>query len=69
MKKLFDTHFYIHFRAPNADELISFLNEKNEVNNNKFTWGKNCIVDKIPLKSTPDIVNLLTPSFLSLIHI
>ena len=46
MKKLFDTQFYIHFRAPNADELISFLSDKNEVDNDKFKWGSNCIVDK-----------------------
>ena len=66
MKKLFDTHFYIHFRAPNADELISFLNEKNEVNNDKFRWGKNCIIDRVPLKSSPDVVDLLTPSMIKL---
>ena len=36
MKKLFDTHFYVHFKAPNADELISFLNEKNEINKEEF---------------------------------
>ena len=66
MKKLFDTHFYVHFRAPNADELISFLNEKNEINNDKFKWGKNCIIDRVPLKSSPDVVEILTPSMVKL---
>jgi hypothetical protein len=66
MKKLFDTQFYIHFRAPNADELISFLSDKNEVDNDKFKWGGNCIVDKVPLKSTPDIIEILLPSLVKL---
>ena len=66
MKKLFDTQFYIHFRAPNADELITFLDSKNKINNDVFKWGKNCIVDRIPLRSTPDVVNLLTPSLIKL---
>jgi|TARA_B100000035_G_scaffold40499_1_gene30498 uncharacterized protein (TIGR02466 family) len=66
MKKLFDTQFYIHFRAPNADELISFLDGNNEIDNDVFKWGKNCIVDRIPLSSTPDVVELLTPSMIKL---
>ncbi len=66
MKKLFDTQFYIHFRAPNADELISFLDEKNEIDNEQFNWGKNCIVDRVPLQSTPDVTDILTPSLIKL---
>jgi len=62
MKKLFNTQFYIHFRAPNANELISFLNEKNEIDNDEFKWGKNCIVDRIPLHTTPDVIEILKPS-------
>ena len=61
---LFFTEFYVIFRAPNADELISTIEnvcDTHEVDNDYFSWGKHCIVDRIPLR-WENFNNLLLPS-------
>ena len=60
---LFSSDFYTIFHAPNSDELIEFCNEKSKLNvrNDLFSWGKNCIVDKIFL-SWEDLIDLYQPS-------
>ncbi len=60
---LFLSDFYSIFHAPNSDELIEFCNKKSklDVRNDLFSWGKNCVVDKILLK-WEDLIDLYQPS-------
>tara|TARA_Y100000592_G_C5299432_1_gene234755 strand:- start:38 stop:598 length:561 start_codon:yes stop_codon:yes gene_type:complete len=59
---LFPNHFYWHFKAPNAEELISALNKETaDIDNSQFDWSDLCDVDKIPL-SWDDYIDLITPS-------
>ena len=49
----FSSEFYIVFPAPNADELISTIDEvcnTKQIDNDFFNWGRHCKVDRIPLK-------------------
>ena len=59
---IFPNHFYWHFKAPNAEELISALNKETaDIDNTQFDWSDLCDVDKIPL-SWDDYIALITPS-------
>ena len=60
---LFLSDFYSIFHAPNSDELIEFCNKKSklDVRNDLFSWGKNCVVDKILLE-WEDLIDLYQPS-------
>ena len=67
---LFFTEFYVIFRAPNADELISTIEnvcDTHEVDNDYFSWGKHCIVDRIPLR-WENFNDLLIPSMKVFAH-
>ena len=63
MKYLFKTNFYVKFKSPNSDELISKIEEisLNSIDNDRFGWGHSCLVDKIPLISD-DWIDLLGPN-------
>ena len=61
---LFLSEFYLIFPAPNADELISTIENvcnTKEVNNDYFEWGEHCTVDRIPLENN-NFESLLEPS-------
>jgi len=59
---LFPNHFYWHFKAPNADELIATLEKETiKIDNSQFEWSDLCDVDKIPL-SWDNYFDLLSPS-------
>ena len=47
--RCFPKDFYIKFEIPNYDELLEFCEKKTEVNNEKFTWGADCNLDRVPL--------------------
>jgi len=60
----FPSEFYTVFPAPNADELISVIDEvcnTKQVDNDFFEWGKLCKVDRIPLL-WQDFIDLYRPS-------
>ena len=61
MNTLFNNQFYFHFKAPNADELIAFLDEKNDIDDNVH-WANNCVVDIVQLESSPEVIDLISPS-------
>jgi len=63
LKPLFSTSFYYQFTPPNVDELLEKIDEckESDINNSEFEWGKECIVDRIPLRWQPWI-ELLEPS-------
>ena len=61
MNTLFNNQFYFHFKAPNADQLIAFLDEKNDIDN-KVHWADNCVVDTVSLESSPEVIDLISPS-------
>ena len=63
LTNIFQTSFYWHFRAPNAEEIIKKIEEYSEkdVNNNCFDWNENCIIDLIPL-SSENWIDLIKPS-------
>ena len=60
----FSSEFYTVFPAPNADELISTIDEvlnTKQVDNDFFNWGRHCKVDRVPLK-WQDFIDLFKPS-------
>ena len=63
MEYLFNTNFYIKFKAPNSKEFNDKIEEisLNGIDNDRFTWGGSCLVDKIPLYWT-DWLDLYIPS-------
>ena len=61
MNTLFHNQFYFHLKAPNADELIAFLDEKNDIAN-KVHWADQCVVDTVSLESSPEVIDLISPS-------
>ena len=64
MNVLFGTSFYMKYEVPNAEDLISIMNEHSmiyEIDNDNFGWGEQCSVDRIPLK-WEEYMDLLKPS-------
>ena len=63
MNVLSTPYFYFKYRAPNAGNFIEVLESHSEeqIDNSKFRWGEQCIVDTIPLKQG-DYHDLLQPS-------
>ena len=63
LTNIFQTSFYWHFRAPNADEILKKIKEYGEesINNSQFSWTGNCIIDLVPLNNE-DWINLIHPS-------
>ena len=60
----FKSEFYTVFPAPNAEQLISVIDEvcnTKQVDNDVFEWGKLCKVDTIPLL-LQDFLDLYQPS-------
>ena len=61
---IFPTTFYWQFKAPNAQEFIDKIDavaKEENIDNSPFNWGKECVIDRIPLK-WQDWVPLVTPS-------
>ena len=67
MQIIFPTSFYSIFQAPNKDELDAAISKYDEshIDNSKFSWGKECVVDRIPLKKE-DWIELMMPSLFTL---
>lgn len=61
MNVLFPNYFYFKYKAPNFDEFINELELETNINNDDFSWGKECKVDKILLNSKKHL-NYLIPS-------
>ena len=60
----FVSEFYTIFPAPNADELIEFVNKTSDtkdIDNDHFDWGGHCKVDRIPIPWR-DVIELYKPS-------
>ena len=60
----FLSEFYTVFPAPNADDFISTIDkmcETKQVNNEFFSWGKHCKIDRIPVL-WEDFYDLYKPS-------
>ena len=49
MKPIFIHDQYTQFKAPNADELISTLNEEVPNDDSEFHWGNTCQLERIKL--------------------
>ena len=61
MNNIFSNNFYYQFQAPNHVDIIEFIEKQNKVDNENFSWGKQCKVDRIPI-SWQDAHELLKPS-------
>ena len=60
---LFVTQYFWKFRAPNAEELIEFVNNPGEpIDNDYYRFGGNCYFDCIPLKKAKTYKDLIRPS-------
>ena len=60
----FVSEFYTIFPAPNADELIEFVNKTSDtkdIDNDHFEWGSKCKIDRIPIP-WQDAIELYQPS-------
>ena len=60
----FVSEFYTIFSAPNADELIEFVNKTSDtkdIDNDHFEWGSKCKIDRIPIP-WQDAIELYKPS-------
>ena len=60
----FVSEFYTIFPAPNADELIEFVNKTSDtkdIDNDHFEWGSKCKIDRIPIP-WQDAIELYKPS-------
>ena len=64
----FPKNFYIKFEIPNYDEILKFCEEKTEVDNERFTWGANCNLDRVPL-SAQETASIIGPSIEELFKI
>ena len=61
---IFPNTFYWQFRAPNAQEFIDKISAtaiEENIDNSQFSWGKECVIDRIPLK-WEDWLPLVEPS-------
>ena len=63
MNIIFPSYLYYKYQAPNAEQLTNSLSKYTEkhIDNSKFVWGKQCSVERIPLK-WEDYSSLLEPS-------
>jgi len=63
LTNIFQTSFYWHFPAPNAEEILKKIEGYGEedVNNSLFSWMSNCTIDLVPLNSV-DWIDLICPS-------
>ena len=50
---LFQSNFYVKFKAPNSQDLINYIEsiDQSLINNQMFDWGTLSSSDKIALKS------------------
>ena len=59
---IYPISFYWHFRAPNAEEFIEAVENCHEpIDNDQFRWGKECVIDRVPLK-WESWMSIVTPS-------
>ena len=60
---LFQSNFYVKFKAPNSQELIDYIEsiDDSSINNQMFDWGKMCSSDKIALKSQ-ELMKFISPN-------
>ena len=72
---LFQSNFYVKFKAPNSQDLINYIEsiDQSLINNQMFNWGTLSSSDKIALKSQ-ELMEFISPNInelheLSLIHI
>ena len=63
IQNVFPHTFYSIFQAPNKNELNAAIDKYGEehIDNSEFDWGKECIIDRIPLHRS-DWIDLLMPS-------
>ena len=63
MSSVFDTVNYWSFQIPNYEEILEFSSTKTDedVDNQKFDWGKHCDIDRIPVTGV-EFQHLLQPS-------
>lgn len=61
MKNIFSNNFYYHFKAPNSEEFISFL-DKIECKKDPNHWSSLCLVDITKIE-IPDVSSYLVPNF------
>ena len=69
-KVLFQSNFYVKFKAINSQELIDYIENIDDsfINNEVFDWGKMCSSDKIALK-TQELMKMLSPNINQLFEI
>ena len=60
---LFQSNFYVKFKAPNSQELIDYIEsiDDSSINNQMFDWGIMCSSDKIALKSQ-ELMKFISPN-------
>ena len=60
---LFQSNFYVKFKAPNSQDLINYIEsiDQSLINNQMFDWGKMCSSDKIALKSQ-ELMKFISPN-------
>ena len=63
MTSIFSTAHFWSFQVPNYDEILEFVNSKQEsdINNEIFPWGRHCEIDRIPITGL-EFQNFLQPS-------